>query len=430
MPGPSARTARLRPVALMTPAVTLGSLFPRTNPNGLPMAIAHSPTTRSFELPSLTTGRFLASILSTAMSLSVSAPRSRAGKVVPSASATEMRVAPTTTCALVMTTPSARVMNPDPRPGSTRVPGRPRNASSGPVGPRSIISVCTVTTAGATWATASVIAVRRDSTIDPFTCALPRGLPRASRTNAVSLVSARSLHATRRPTATNRVNRISYSGTRSRDALAPVFQKLTHAAISQRVHQQVAQHRRRNGGGVGASARAADEVHQSAHRCGNELALEPVIRENLARLRNDRDALLTDVLEPADERAHVSCTGLRRQQRLCSGEDECRADANPLGGETTRGDDSFLEHRHHHDDAVGDLREITPLAIHAIRIDCHDLGRDGSTHRACDLAQVVARIGLGVLLRQQRWVRCHAIDEANSRGPDDLGQRRSVEEDL
>jgi hypothetical protein len=75
-----------------------------------------------------------------------------------------MRVAPAMTCALVTTAPSARTMNPEPSPAAERCPERPpKNCSNTSAGTRSTTSVCTVTTEGATRATASVIAVRRDA---------------------------------------------------------------------------------------------------------------------------------------------------------------------------------------------------------------------------------------------------------------------------
>src|SRR6266851_9241543 len=103
-PDPSLGVARLLPVPLTTPAVTLGSVFASRNPYGLPIAIAHSPTMRFEELPSGATGNPFASILITARSLVSSAPRSLAGYVGPSLRATEIRDAPLTTCALVRIT--------------------------------------------------------------------------------------------------------------------------------------------------------------------------------------------------------------------------------------------------------------------------------------------------------------------------------------
>src|SRR3954471_3764752 len=74
-----------------------------------------------------------------------------------------MRVAPATTCALVRMAPSPRTMNPEPRPAAARGPERPpKNCSNTSAGTCSTTSVCTVTTDGATRATASVMAVRRD----------------------------------------------------------------------------------------------------------------------------------------------------------------------------------------------------------------------------------------------------------------------------
>jgi len=57
------------------------------------------------------------------------------------------------------------MMNPVPRPADDRVldPPPPKKLSKGSAWTRWTTSVCTVTTAGATFATASVMAVRRDA---------------------------------------------------------------------------------------------------------------------------------------------------------------------------------------------------------------------------------------------------------------------------
>src|SRR6266480_6444225 len=127
------------------------------------MAIAHSPIRRLVDEPSGATGRLRASIFRTARSLVSSMPTSLAGYVVPSFIATEIRVAPATTWAFVTIAPSGRTMNPEPRPAAERWPERPpKNCSKTSAGTRSTTSVCTVTTDGATLATAWVIAVCRD----------------------------------------------------------------------------------------------------------------------------------------------------------------------------------------------------------------------------------------------------------------------------
>jgi hypothetical protein len=71
------------------------------------------------------------------------------------------------TCALVTMMPSARITNPEPMPALRRSPLRPpMKYSKRSTGARSTVSVCTVTTVGATRSTAVVIAVRRDAGID------------------------------------------------------------------------------------------------------------------------------------------------------------------------------------------------------------------------------------------------------------------------
>src|SRR4051812_48525518 len=77
---------------------------------------------------------------------------------------TEIESAPAITWALVTITPSLRTRKPDPRPGVMRVPAWAPNICDRRSGStRSTMAVCTVTTAGATAATAVVIALRRPS---------------------------------------------------------------------------------------------------------------------------------------------------------------------------------------------------------------------------------------------------------------------------
>ncbi len=154
-------------MALITPAVTEGSELPSRKPYGLPMAMAHSPMRRSRDPPSGAVGRLRASILSTARSFISSIPRTLAGYVVPSRRATLTLDAPATTCALVTITPLGWVMKPDPMPDRVCVPPSrfPKKNANGSTGVRKTVSVCTVTTAGATRATASVMADRRDAAI-------------------------------------------------------------------------------------------------------------------------------------------------------------------------------------------------------------------------------------------------------------------------
>ena len=100
-----------RCLALTIPAVTEFS-----SPNGEPIAITHSPTLRRLESPILTAGKPLASILTTATSVRLSAPTMRALNSRLSVRVTITSSAPSTTCALVMMKPSAVRMKPEPTP--------------------------------------------------------------------------------------------------------------------------------------------------------------------------------------------------------------------------------------------------------------------------------------------------------------------------
>src|SRR5947208_2605360 len=93
------------------PAVALFS-----KPNGAPIASTHSPTLSERDSPSLTVGRSLAEIFRIAMSDLGSTPTTLAVYSRRSVRRTVTSLAPFTTCALVMITPSGRMMNPDPSP--------------------------------------------------------------------------------------------------------------------------------------------------------------------------------------------------------------------------------------------------------------------------------------------------------------------------
>ena len=110
------------------PAVTVFS-----KPNGEPMASTHSPTLICAGSPSFTTGRPLASIFTTAMSVALSAPTTLPLNSRRSMRRTRTSSAPSTTCALVRMVPSASTMKPEPMPwrGCCGNCGIRRRSSSG-----------------------------------------------------------------------------------------------------------------------------------------------------------------------------------------------------------------------------------------------------------------------------------------------------------
>ena len=89
-----------RPTALTTPTVTVG---PPSSPSGWPIAMTVSPTSSLPESPRVATGKLLPSILTTARSVTGSAPTSLPGNVRPSGRVTRICCAPSTTWALVST---------------------------------------------------------------------------------------------------------------------------------------------------------------------------------------------------------------------------------------------------------------------------------------------------------------------------------------
>ena len=98
------------------------------SPNGLPAATTQSPTSNARLSPQLTAGSRADGItLITAISVSSSAPTSRAGSWVPSDRLTTMVSALPTTWLLVTMMPPGSIMNPEPAPITWRFCCRSRN---------------------------------------------------------------------------------------------------------------------------------------------------------------------------------------------------------------------------------------------------------------------------------------------------------------
>ena len=105
-----------RPIPETTPVVTVGSVFASWYPEGLPIAMAGSPTNRSFESPSGAAGTTPAPIRRTARSVISSEPTSSAACFRPDSSTTSMVVAPRTTWWFVRMCPCSSTTKPDPSP--------------------------------------------------------------------------------------------------------------------------------------------------------------------------------------------------------------------------------------------------------------------------------------------------------------------------
>ena len=128
-----------RPTALTMPAVTVDS-----KPNGLPMATATCPGRTFLELPRRAAGsRSLVSARSTAMSVSGSRPRMRAGTWRPSFSDRSIAVAPSTTWLLVSTRPSGERIVPEPEPCAPwRVPRTRTCTTDGETASTTLTTAC------------------------------------------------------------------------------------------------------------------------------------------------------------------------------------------------------------------------------------------------------------------------------------------------
>src|SRR3990172_1953109 len=129
------------------------------SPRALPMATTQSPTLILDESPTCAAGRLVASIFSTAKSVSgsVATVFKSTGKVRPSSRVTEIVLAPSMTWLLVMITPSCRIIQPEPAPFWEL--GRLKKS-------KNVTSVLIATTDGFTFATTSAMLGRAGDCVE------------------------------------------------------------------------------------------------------------------------------------------------------------------------------------------------------------------------------------------------------------------------
>src|SRR5436190_3422773 len=104
--------------------------------------------------------------------------------------------------------------------------------------------------------------------------------------------------------------------------LLPILQELLEADVGQGMFEQLIDDRCRDGHHVRAHARGLDHVNRAAHTRDEHFRRVVGIVEQVDNLPNDRHARIANVVETADERAHVARAGLGGQPCLGRGEDQ------------------------------------------------------------------------------------------------------------
>src|SRR2546430_9119746 len=210
--------------------------------------------------------------------------------------------------------------------------------------------------------------------------------------------------------------------------LLPIVQESLQADVGQGVLGHLLEHVEGERDDVRAELRGLDHVDGMSDARHQDLPVPVVVPENPGDLPDALHALLADVVEPSDERAHVLRPRLRREDRLVRGENERRVDLDAFGRESLDRLEALRRHLNLHDDILVELRELAALLDHLVRLGRRDLEGDRPVDEGED---VLDHLGpLPARLCDERGVRRHAVQDAPRGRLADLIDVRRVEEDL
>ena len=194
------------------------------------------------------------------------------------------------------------------------------------------------------------------------------------------------------------------------------------------MEQQFLENRGRHGGHVGSHHGGLGHVPRVADRGGQDLGFQSVVVEHEAGFPHDVHRVVPDVVEAAQERRYVGCSGLRSQEALHGAERERHVDLDPVGHEPAGGHHPFLQHRDLDHDVVRQFSEFPPLGVHPIGVHRYNLGTHGPVHQRADLLEHIGRLDVAGALREQRRVGRHTVDQSRLGRPPNVAQICRVEE--
>ena len=138
--------------------------------------------------------------------------------------------------------------------------------------------------------------------------------------------------------------------------------------------------------------------------------------------------IFTDVVQPADKRAHEISAGLGCHNGLRCREHERHIDANMLVGEHLCGFQPFLRHRTLHNDVAMKLRQMPALLDHSRRVTAYGFRADRPVYDRANLKKLVfERISF---FRNQCGIRGNTIENACAGGVADLFDVCSIKEEF
>ena len=211
-------------------------------------------------------------------------------------------------------------------------------------------------------------------------------------------------------------------------SLIPVVHEFLDADVGQRVlqhlHDDLIGHRCDVGtcfGGVGNVLRAADAG-------GDDLGVNAVEIEDGGDVLHDRDSVVGDVVEPADEGADVGGAGFCREKCLGGAEDQGHVGADAQSGQPLDGFETLLGDRDLDDDVLVNFRKLLGFGNHAVGVKGNHLCADGAVYDGSDLGDYVLKDL--AFLGNKGGVSGHTADHAKLVGGADLVDVRGINKEF
>src|SRR6185437_1052901 len=167
-------------------------------------------------------------------------------------------------------------------------------------------------------------------------------------------------------------------------ALMPVGQKLRLALVCQRVIEHLIDYLEGNGGNVGAHARSFDHVDRMTHAGCKHFCFPIVVSVDLNNVLQQQQAILADIIKPAQERTDERSSGFCRQNRLGGREAKRDVDLYSLVRQLVCRFQTFASQRALDHDIGYNRRVVTPLANHPFGVFTGALSRDWAAHNLTD----------------------------------------------
>lgn len=193
-------------------------------------------------------------------------------------------------------------------------------------------------------------------------------------------------------------------------AVLIIFHKFGQTLVGQLVVDEFLQDLRRDRGDVRPGEHDAVHMGTAADAGGDDLRGQVVGAEHLHHVFHQFAAIFPDIVQAADEGAHVGGTGAGCQHGLSQAEDEGAVRPDAFSAQNLDGLQTFRDTGNLDDHVSGDFDEFPGFPYHAFAILADDFGADRTGDQSADFGN---DIGLGTAgTGDQGGVRRHAVHDA------------------